>query len=567
MPVLPMVLINGADGIGTGWSTSVPNYNPRDVVDNLKRMMEGGEPEPMAPWNSGVTGTIVPADAKNSTFTTFGTVGKLDSTTLHISELPIRKWTQDYKDSVLEPLLSGAEGKASEKGEGNGKATSDPLLTDIREHHTDTTVSFSIKMKDAELLGELETKGLLHKQLKLSSSISTSNMTLFDEHARIVKHETPEDILSSFYTLRLSYYEKRKMKLSESLTEQWSKLDNRMRFVLAVVSGELKISNVKKAVLVETLKKQGYATFEPPSKKKAQNEAADDDEEDDAVDVGAAEAGANTKAAAQAAARGYDYLLGMPLWSLTMEKVEQLRAELAAKEAELQTLLATSTKQLWTKDLDAFLAGYEQWEAELAAAEAGAQAQGGRLGRPGPRHEGVRHEHGGRQLRRGRRRRRLLRGGLGLRLRREEEEEEGARQEGQGGGSDASTVGCGRAGDRCALGAPRRWPQAQGPQQRGLAPRLLACERRVVARRVARRQRAARDARRGERRGRGRHVARAAHARQGQQGRRRGLSQARGQARLRQGVTRRCHWRARGAPGRRRNGRCQEAGDSRRVNG
>ena len=372
MPVLPMVLINGADGIGTGWSTSVPNYNPRDVVDNLKRMMEGGEPEPMAPWYRGFTGTIVPADAKNSTFTTFGTVGKLDSTTLHISELPIRKWTQDYKDSVLEPLLSGAEGKASEKGEGNGKATSDPLLTDIREHHTDTTVSFSIKMKDAELLGELETKGLLHKQLKLSSSISTSNMTLFDEHARIVKHETPEDILSSFYTLRLSYYEKRKMKLSESLTEQWSKLDNRMRFVLAVVSGELKISNVKKAVLVETLKKQGYATFEPPSKKKAQNEAADDDEEDDAVDVGAAEAGANTKAAAQAAARGYDYLLGMPLWSLTMEKVEQLRAELAAKEAELQTLLATSTKQLWTKDLDAFLAGYEQWEAELAAAEAGA---------------------------------------------------------------------------------------------------------------------------------------------------------------------------------------------------
>ena len=79
---------------------------------------------------------------------------------------------------------------------------------------------------------------------------------------------------------------------------------------------------------------QGYATFEPASKKKKQGEGGDDDEEDDeAVDV-SPEAG--SKAAAAAAARGYDYLLGMPLWSLTMEKVEQLKAELAAKEAELQ---------------------------------------------------------------------------------------------------------------------------------------------------------------------------------------------------------------------------------------
>ena len=57
--------------------------------------------------------------------------------------------------------------------------------------------------------------------------------------------------------------------------------------------------------------------------------------------------------------------------SLTLEKVTQLKAELAGKEAELQKLLATSPKQLWEADLDAFIVGYEQWEAELAAAEAG----------------------------------------------------------------------------------------------------------------------------------------------------------------------------------------------------
>ena len=360
-----MVLINGADGIGTGWSTSVPNYNPREVVDNLKRMMEGEEPETMTPWYRGFTGTIVPTDARNSSFTTFGTVGKLDATTLHISELPVKKWTQDYKDSTLEPLLGGAAAGDDKKG-----APPPELLSDVREHHTDTTVSFSIRFKDAAALEQLEAKNEVHKQLKLSSSLSTTNMTLFDERGRIVKHEAPEDILSNFYALRLSFYEKRKMHLSEVLTEQWSKLDNRMRFVLAVVSGELKIANVKKAVLVETLKKHGYATFEPAAKKKKAGDDDADDADEEAVDVDASEGG--SKAAAQAAARGYDYLLSMPLWSLTLEKVESLKAELLTKEAELQKLLATSTKQLWTADLDAFLEGYSQWEAELVAAEAGA---------------------------------------------------------------------------------------------------------------------------------------------------------------------------------------------------
>ena len=43
MPILPMVLVNGAEGIGTGWSTSIPNYNPRDIVANIKRLMNGEE--------------------------------------------------------------------------------------------------------------------------------------------------------------------------------------------------------------------------------------------------------------------------------------------------------------------------------------------------------------------------------------------------------------------------------------------------------------------------------------------------------------------------------------------
>lgn len=108
-------------------------------------------------------------------------------------------------------------------------------LNDVREHHTDTSVSFSLKMQDSQLAEAMQ-KGL-HKVLKLSSSVSTTNMTLFDERGRIVKHASAESILRNFYALRLSFYEKRKLHLSETLTAEWTKLDNKMRFILAVVTG------------------------------------------------------------------------------------------------------------------------------------------------------------------------------------------------------------------------------------------------------------------------------------------------------------------------------------------
>ena len=53
MPILPMVLVNGADGIGTGWMTKIPNYNPREIVQNLRRIMDGDEPVPMVRGREG----------------------------------------------------------------------------------------------------------------------------------------------------------------------------------------------------------------------------------------------------------------------------------------------------------------------------------------------------------------------------------------------------------------------------------------------------------------------------------------------------------------------------------
>ena len=161
MPILPMVLVNGAEGIGTGWSTSIPNYNPRDIVDNLKRLINGEDMLQMAPWYRGFNGSIQAVDGKSGTFQIMGSFEQTDGG-LDITELPVRKWTQDYKE-FLEGLM-----KPEDKNQV-------PLIADYREYHTDTKVHFSVTVT-TEKLTEIVAAGL-EKKLKLQTSLSTSERT------------------------------------------------------------------------------------------------------------------------------------------------------------------------------------------------------------------------------------------------------------------------------------------------------------------------------------------------------------------------------------------------------
>lgn len=123
MPVIPMVLVNGSEGIGTGWSTFIPNYNPRDIIDNIRRLLKDEPLEPMDPWYNKFKGTIQKSATKETgvTYTVTGTTEEISESseeedgedgsgngnkdvTLKITELPIRKWTQDYKEFLLSLL-------------------------------------------------------------------------------------------------------------------------------------------------------------------------------------------------------------------------------------------------------------------------------------------------------------------------------------------------------------------------------------------------------------------------------------------------------------------------------
>lgn len=107
IPIIPMVLINGAEGIGTGWSCKIPNFDVREIVNNIRRLMDGEEPLPMLPSYKNFKGTI--EELAPNQYVINGEVAILNSTTIEISELPVRTWTQTYKEQVLEPMLNGTE--------------------------------------------------------------------------------------------------------------------------------------------------------------------------------------------------------------------------------------------------------------------------------------------------------------------------------------------------------------------------------------------------------------------------------------------------------------------------
>jgi DNA topoisomerase-2 len=358
VPVIPMLLVNGSDGIGTGWSSTVPCFSPREIIANLRRMIKGQATEPLLPWYRGFGGEIEVKAGSTNQYSVKGRIEPRNDATVLISELPVGKWTQDYKQ-MLESWIIGAAPAAC----ADGKAGDAPFIKDFKENHTDTTVKFTISMSQEKFAEIYHSPGGLHKKFKLDGSLATSNMNLFDRNQMIRKFASPEDIMASFFDVRLDYYEKRKIHLLGKLTEEWEKLDNKVRFILAVIDGKLKVSNRKKNDILADLNKQGFKAFTATSSKKkagaASKDGGDDDDNDDDDDA---------SAPASALEKGYDYLLSMKIWSLTMERVNALKSQSADKRAVLDELSGKSPEDLYVEDLDALELALDDMEAEMADA-------------------------------------------------------------------------------------------------------------------------------------------------------------------------------------------------------
>ncbi|KAK3997391.1 putative DNA topoisomerase 2, partial [Cladorrhinum sp. PSN332] len=333
VPVIPMVLVNGADGIGTGWSTSIPNFHPMDIVENLKRRMgrlDPNDPEEkpfvsMTPWWRGWKGTPDPESATKWRFNGIINQDEDRPNEIHVTELPIRMWTDDFK-AKLEDII------------GNDKTPS--FIKDYKEFNDHKTVHFIIEMDDKHRAQAVK-EGLLEK-FKLTTTVSTTNLVAFDTNGMIRKYANAEEIMEEYFHYRLRMYEVRKKYWLGVYHADYRKLKNQYRFISEIIDSKLIVAKKKKAVLVQELRDRNYEAFPPKDDKKSKStdEELNEEGEDDEVALGA---------------RDYDYLLSMPIWSLTNERLEKLKAQIAAKKAEHDELESMSERDLWVKDLDEFV--------------------------------------------------------------------------------------------------------------------------------------------------------------------------------------------------------------------
>ena len=389
-PIIPMVLVNGAEGIGTGWSTNVPAHDARDIIDNLRSLLRGKSLRDMTPAYRGFTGIVEPNGKGGFEFS--GKVQVKSDGSIEITELPVKTWTQNYKEflqvmledySKIADKQTGKDKKGKKSSSSVGgvkKAVKKPRkkndssenveispsnsgddaknnnsgvqIKDFKEYHTEHFVHFKIELS-SENLAKAESIGL-EKVFKLKSSISTSNMVLFDPNGKIRRYESALEIIEEFAALRIELYFKRKTFLVSKLEREIRVVENRVKFILAVVKGEVRFANKKSIDLINELKALGIQSMQEIQTQFQIPIGTTDSEELSVIDNGKSNSSSS----------GFDYLLGMSMWNLTQEKVESLLAELDAKKIELQLLKQTTPEQMWDSDLVDLLIALDQRDLE-----------------------------------------------------------------------------------------------------------------------------------------------------------------------------------------------------------
>ena len=386
-PVVPTILINGNAGIGTGWSSKVPNYNPSEVVANLRRLMYGEEPLPMHPWYRGFNGTITHNMPKNN-YTCRGVWRRLNDESIEITELPIGSWTQKYKDRLEEMIKaqdvavkevkkmqkkkkadmedSDAEDvpkkkkgkKSNADSDDEGDADENGAFTgvnvkDFKEHHTTTTVHFIIFSPDFATLSDED----IEKKMRLTSTISVTNMHLYGADRRISKYPSAVEILKDFFITRLDMYGKRRLFIISRIERDLLILDNKMRFIKEVIEKTLIVSGRKKNDLFADLRKKGYSPFPAdPLKSRRDAEIVADIDENGVVIAEDKD---------ESSTRDYDYLLSLPIWSMTHERYMKMVEQVDHKKSELGIMKTIHPADLWERDLDAFSEAWNKFESNM----------------------------------------------------------------------------------------------------------------------------------------------------------------------------------------------------------
>ena len=322
-PIIPMILVNGASGIGTGYSTNVLQFNPLEIIDRLKKIINEGDYEELIPYYRGFNGKI--KKTGEQTFSVEGIYKIINDDTVHITEIPISLRSisfEKYKEFLLSITIL-------DKKEENTKKK----LIDFIMKPYNNKVDITVKFKPGELQ-KLVKLNELEKYLKLTSKLSMTNMYLYNANKKITKYDSPYEILEDFYHIRYQKYIQRKEYQICVYENDVNIAKYKRMFIEYILDKKIIIEKQKKDIIIERLKELKF-----PRLAKRINVTEEE--------------------------KSYQYLIDMPLWSLTFEKIEELKKE----EEEIQKILEEyknlTVSELWIRELDELVKAYNTYLKEL----------------------------------------------------------------------------------------------------------------------------------------------------------------------------------------------------------
>ena len=281
IPIIPLVLVNGSEGIGTGFSTKIPCFNPKTLIQYIRDVITHKDPnKDLIPYYKGFKGTI---EQDNETrFITKG-VFTINKNKIDITELPIGTWNEDYI-IFLEKLVE------------------DGTIKDYKDLSTDKNVNIQIQIQNQ--MDDIE------KTLKLTTTLSISNMNLFNEKEKLTHYEKPHEIIDDFILKRIGYYTKRKEHIIQLLEKELILLQNKYKYIQQVLDGSIDLRK-KTTEQIYTILQDLYVKIDD----------------------------------------SYNYLIKMTMDSVSIENVETLKKQFETKEKELNIIKKTTIEESWLNEL------------------------------------------------------------------------------------------------------------------------------------------------------------------------------------------------------------------------
>lgn len=369
-PIIPMILVNGSTGIGTGFSTDVLPHNAKDVINTLMGIIttlknDSGLPydcgyentdvmmpklyalmekhkqdfshtnNNVLPYFNGFTGEITwLSDDDKDRVLIKGTYEIISAKELRVTELPVGVWTDKYK-TYIEKLIEdgkGAKAKPSKTGTSSNSSTASKNGTKsktaqcqsqnvtVKEYldmSTDTTIDFTIRLGSGSFYeiekesGQHNGTNGIHKMFNLSSTMHLTNMNLFNAKEQLRKYANYYDIIHDYTPTRLKYYILRKNYQQRHLEEELVVISNKVKYIKLTLDGSIDLRRKKVDEITSLLKKHDLK------------------EKDDT----------------------FNYLIKMPMDSVSEENVAKLLHQHDTKSSELDDIKNTSIYDLWQREL------------------------------------------------------------------------------------------------------------------------------------------------------------------------------------------------------------------------